>query len=387
MEMNLTESSFPLSHERFSVVYSLVGDKRTAYEKARDICLEQTVEVPNVLVPEGMIRDHIVGRVETFEARPEGGFSARISYAIEIAGRDLTQLLNVLFGNISLKAGIRAERLDLPELVLRSFRGPRFGRPGLRALLGVPRRPLLCTALKPLGLSAEGLAELAYQFALGGIEIVKDDHGLADQGFASFRDRVRLCAEAVARANRETGRRVIYVPNVTAPADQLHARARFAKAHGAGGLLVAPGLTGLDAMRCLADDDGLALPIFSHPAFQGTYVLDPASGMSHRLLFGQLARLAGADATIYPNFGGRFGFTRDECQSIVQGTAMAMGPIKAIFPTPGGGMSLDRVPEMLGAYGPDVVLLIGGGLMTPGSDLTETCRRFRALVEASNHAS
>jgi ribulose-bisphosphate carboxylase large chain len=66
---------------------------------------------------------------------------------------------------------------------------------------------------------------------------------------------------------------------------------------------------------------------------------------------------------------------------------MAMGPIKAIFPTPGGGMSLDRVPEMLGAYGPDVVLLIGGGLMTPGSDLTETCRRFRALVEASNHAS
>ena len=135
-------------------------------------------------------------------------------------------------------------------------------------------------------------------------------------------------------------------------------------------------------MRCLADDDGLALPIFSHPAFQGTYVLDPSNGMSHQLLFGQLPRLAGADATIYPNFGGRFGFTRDECLSIVRGTAMAMGPIKAIFPTPGGGMSLDRVPEMLEAYGPDVILLIGGGLMTPGSDLIENCRRFRALIEA-----
>ena len=385
--MRLTESSFPLSRERFSVVYRLVGDKRTAYEKARDICLEQTVEVPNVLVPEGMIRDHIVGRVETFEARPEGGFSARISYAIEIAGGDLTQLLNVLFGNISLKAGIRAERLDLSESLLRSFRGPRFGRPGLRALLGVPHRPLLCTALKPLGLSAEGLADLAYRFVLGGIEIVKDDHGLADQGFAGYRDRVRRCAEAVMRASRETGRRAIYVPNVTAPFDEILARARFAKDHGAGGLLVAPGLTGLDAMRCLADDDGLALPIFSHPAFQGTYVLDPASGMSHRLLFGQLARLAGADATIYPNFGGRFGFTQEECQSIVQGTAMAMGPIRAIFPTPGGGMSLDRVPEMLGAYGPDVVLLIGGGLMTAGSDLIETCRRFRALIETPDRLS
>ena len=161
----------------------------------------------------------------------------------------------------------------------------------------------------------------------------------------------------------------------------------MAKEQGAGGLLVAPGLTGLDAMRCLADDDALALPIFAHPAFQGTYVLHPSSGMSHQLLFGQLARLAGADATIYPNFGGRFGFTRDECLSIARGTAMAMGPIKAIFPTPGGGMSLDRVPEMLGAYGPDVVLLIGGGLMTAGSDLIETCRRFRALIEAPDRSS
>jgi len=28
-------------------------------------------------------------------------------------------------------------------------------------------------------------------------------------------------------------------------------------------------------------------------------------------------------------------------------------------------MSLDRVPEMLDTYGRDVILLIGGGLMTP----------------------
>jgi ribulose-bisphosphate carboxylase large chain len=263
-------SSLTPSSQRFSVDYHLAGDEKAAGEKARDICLEQTVEVPDALVPDGMIREQVLGRIEAFAARPEGGFAARISYAVEIAGTDLTQLLNVLFGNISIKAGIRADRLDLPETMLRSFRGPRFGRAGLRALLGAPHRPLLCTALKPLGLSAEGLAELAYRFALGGIEIIKDDHGLADQGFAPFRDRVRLCAQAVQRANRETGSRCIYVPNVTAPFDEICPRARLAKEQGAGGLLVAPGLTGLDAMRCLADDDALALPIFAHPAFQGT---------------------------------------------------------------------------------------------------------------------
>jgi ribulose-bisphosphate carboxylase large chain len=371
----------PVSGHRFSVLYRLAGDEAAARRRAQDICLEQTVEIPETLVPEGLIRDHVLGRVEAFEARPNGGYSARVSYAVEVAGADLTQLLNVVFGNISIKTGIRVERLDLPDVMLRALRGPRFGRQGLRELLGVPTRPLLCTALKPLGLSPESLAGLAYRFALGGIDIIKDDHGLADQSFARFRERVERCAEAVARANRETGSRSIYVPNVTAGMDAIDARARFARAHGAGGFLIAPGLTGLDAMRWLADDDGLALPILAHPAFQGTYVLHPSCGMSHELLFGQLPRLAGADATIYPNFGGRFGFTRDECFGIVRGTDTAMGSLRPIFPTPGGGMSLDRVPEMLEAYGRDVILLIGGGLMSPGSDLVATCRRFRALIE------
>ncbi len=374
-------SPVPVSGNRFSVLYRLDGDETAAHRRARDICLEQTVEIPEALVPDGSIRDHVLGRIETLEARPEGGYSARISYAVEVAGGGLTQLLNVLFGNISIKAGIRAEQLDLPETMLRSFKGPRWGRHGVRQRLGVPTRPLLCTALKPLGLSPAGLAGLAYQFALGGIDIIKDDHGLADQCFARFRERVERCAEAVARANRETGGRSIYVPNVTAGFDEISARARFARSHGAGGFLVAPGLTGLDAMRCLADDDGLGLPILAHPAFQGTYVLHPSSGMSHQLLFGQLPRLAGADATIYPNFGGRFGFTKDECLSIVRGTEMDMAPLKPIFPTPGGGMSLDRVPQMLETYGRDVVLLIGGGLMAPGPDLGATCRRFRAMIE------
>jgi ribulose-bisphosphate carboxylase large chain len=375
------ELPVPISGHRFSVLYRLDGDAATARRRAQDICLEQTVEIPEALVPDGMIRDHVLGRIEEFEARPDGSHSARISYPVEVAGAGLTQLLNLVFGNISIKTGIRAEQLDLPGVMLRSFRGPRFGRRGLRERLGIPTRPLLCTALKPLGLSPEGLAGLAYQYALGGIDIIKDDHGLADQGFAPFRERVERCAEAVARANRETGGCSLYVPNVTAGFDEIGARAHFAKTHSAGGLLVAPGLTGLDAMRCLADDDRLALPILAHPAFQGTYVLHPSSGMSHALLFGQLPRLAGADATIYPNFGGRFGFSRDECLTIVRGTEKKMGSLQPIFPTPGGGMSLDRVPEMLEAYGRDVILLIGGGLMTPGVDVIENCRRFRALAE------
>ncbi|WP_202945826.1 RuBisCO large subunit C-terminal-like domain-containing protein [Acetonema longum] len=254
----------------------------------------------------------------------------------------------------------------------------------MRKLLDVYDRPLLFTALKPMGLSACQLADLAYQLALGGMDIIKDDHGLTNQPFAPFEDRVRLCVAAVARANRETGNRAVYVPNVTAPADQVLPRAKLAKELGAGGLMLAPALAGIDVLRQLAEDDSLSLPIISHPAFQGSYVLSPESGMSHYALFGQLTRLAGADAVIYPNFGGRFSFSREECQAIVQGAAASMGHIKPIFPSPGGGMSLERVPELLEVYGRDVIFLIGGGLFKHSPDLLGNCRYFRRIVEKFN---
>ena len=367
--------------ERFSVTYYIRGNKQEASARAHEICLEQTVEFPENLIIDQMIRQHIFGRIESFDQCDATGFRAVISFDTEICGNEFTQFLNVLFGNISIKPGIRIEQFDLPNNLLRLFKGPRFGREGLRTFLDVRKRPLLFTAIKPLGLSTHKLASLAYQFAFGGIDIIKDDHGIADQGFSPFEERVRLCAEAVKRANDKTGRNCIYVANITASPDTILSRARTAKKLGANGFLIAPGLVGFDTMRKIAEDDSLGLPIFSHPAFQGTYVLHADSGISHHVLFGQIARIAGADASIYPNFSGRFCFTKEECSSIAQGTAIPMGTIKPIFPAPGGGMSFERVPEMLEIYGSDVILLIGGGLFSHGPNLVENCRYFRSLVE------
>ena len=368
------------SGERFSVTYRLSGSEKDARARAEDICIEQTVEFPADEVPEGIIRDHVFGRIELFEPWDSDSFKAIISYAVEIAAGELTQFLNVVFGNSSIKPGIRVEHLDLPASLLRCFRGPRFGREGLRSLLNVPKRPLLSTAIKPMGLSSQELADLAYQFARGGMDIIKDDHGLTDQGCSPFEDRVTRCVDAVQRACRETGQRTIYVANITAPHSEVMKRARMAKEAGAGGLMVAPGLIGFDLMRELADDDSIALPILTHPALQGSFVTS-SHGMSHGVIFGQLARLAGADMTIFPNFGGRFSFSRDECREIARATSDPMGHLKSIFPAPGGGMGLDRIPEMLETYGRDLIFLIGGGLFKHGPDLVENCRYFRKMVE------
>jgi ribulose-bisphosphate carboxylase large chain len=368
------------SGDRFSVTYRIHGSEQEARAKAGDICIEQTVEFPADEVPEGIITDHVFGRVELFERFDGDSFKAIISYAVEIAAGELTQFLNVVFGNSSIKPGIRVEHLDFPDSLLKQFKGPRFGREGIRKLLQVPKRPLLCTAIKPMGLSCRELADLAYQFALGGMDMIKDDHGLTDQCCSPFEERVRRCAEAVARANRETGGRSIYVANITAPHKDVMKRAGIAKDAGACGLMVAPGIVGFDLMRELADDERVMLPILSHPALQGSFVTG-RSGISHGVIFGQLARLAGADATIFPNFGGRFSFSREECMDIAEAASIPLGRLKPIFPAPGGGMSLDRVPEMLETYGHDLIFLIGGGLFKHGPDLVENCKYFRKMVE------
>jgi ribulose-bisphosphate carboxylase large chain len=155
--MSTGNTQRPLSGERMVVTYLLAGSETEAVARAKDICIEQTVEFPEDLVPDGFIRDEIVGRIESLAAAGPGRWRAEISYAIESTGLELLQLLNVTFGNISMKPGVRVERLALPEALLKAFRGPRFGRAGLRRLLGITSRPLICTAIKPMGLSAAQL--------------------------------------------------------------------------------------------------------------------------------------------------------------------------------------------------------------------------------------
>lgn len=375
-----------VSGDRFQVTYRLACAAHEVAQIARHICVEQTIEFPEELIGDDDIRRHVIGQVVSTEQEEVRRWRVVISYAVEVTGHSLPQTMNVIFGNVSLLPGVRVMRLDFPDSFLVRFKGPRFGLRGLRALFDGGDQPLFCTALKPMGLSAPALAAQAYELARGGFHFIKDDHGLADQLFAPFRERVRHCVDQVERANRDGGGQSRYVVSLNSPAEQIVEDAVWARQQGVGGLLVPPGIVGFDMMRRLADDDRIALPILCHPAHMGSYVAHPDSGLSHYALFGQLARLAGADASIYPNFGGRFSFSEAQCQEIVAGCAEPLGHIKPILPAPGGGMTFANVPDMVAAYGRDVMFLVGGALHRGDAALSDNCRRFRDLVRAEIQA-
>lgn len=370
---------------RFTVVYLLQGEEREARRRADLVCLDQTVEAAEESIPPGPIRDELVGRVEALEGAVASGYRAAISYPQELLDSQVSQLLNVMYGTSSLKDGIRVEQLYVPDDILTCWHGPRFGLDGLRHLVGVPSRPLACTVLKPVGLDAKALADLAYRMAVGGVDLIKDDQGLVDQTFCRFTDRVSRCAEAVAEANAKTGRECLYFPNIPGPWTVLRERWAFARKRGAGGVLLCPGLTGYDVMQELAGITDAACPIMSHPTLLGSFVVDPKNGIAPPVLFGKLPRLAGADVSVYPTYGLDFVISQDDCRKIAEACRNPWGSLAPIFPTAAGRMEVARIPEMCDLYGRDVVFILGSRIQENLERLTSLCDQFvRALERGSN---
>ena len=362
---------------RLGVRYALnLAPGEDAAGKAELIAFEQTVELPRALL-EPALAQRMAGRVEAVQPIGPRRALVELSFSLEAVGDDLPQCLNLLFGNISLKPGIRIVGLDWPAGLLAGLGGPGHGITGLRTLTGVHGRALLCTALKPMGLSAAQLAQRCEAFARGGIDIIKDDHGLADQPSAPFAERLARCQEAVTRANAASGGRSLYFPNVTAPAAQLPGRLAAARAAGCRGVLISPWLVGLDTLRLIRDQYGLAM--LAHPALTSS-LFGRSAGMAPELVLGDLFRLAGADAVIYPNAGGRFDFSAATCARINQHLRRPLGSLRASLPAPAGGMDVASAGHWLRRYGPDTLLLIGGSLYAQG-DLERGAAALRRVVE------
>ena len=108
-----------------------------AEDLAKRIAYEQTVELPQSVVDDPNVLAHVVGRVHAItrcdETKPErdedratDGVAAHwveIDFASALANGQLSQLLHLVFGNVSLSPGVRLSSLTLPQNVLASFAG------------------------------------------------------------------------------------------------------------------------------------------------------------------------------------------------------------------------------------------------------------------------
>jgi ribulose-bisphosphate carboxylase large chain len=354
---------------RIIATYHVTSDAAGIAARAQAIAIEQSIECPLEAVGDPQVLTDIVGTVEGIAAVAPGRYAVRIGLAAATAPPEPGQLLNMLFGNSSIQEDIVLADAELPPHYAEAFGGPRVGFDGIRALTGVTGRALTASALKPQGISAQALGEIAYKLALGGLDLIKDDHGLADQAYSPFAARAAAVAKAVQRANRETGRRTIYTPNISGTLDTMRQQLAVIRNEGIDGVMMAPMIAGVANFHAIVKE-ATGLVVLTHPALAGAVKFAPP------LLLGKLFRLFGGDVSVYPNYGGRFAYSQETCRALTRAALDRSTGLKPCVPMPAGGMTVARVPEMLEFYGQDVALLIGGSLLSARDRLVEETSLF-----------
>ena len=313
-------------------------------------------------------------RVEDIGDLGNGVFAVRIALSTATVGTDPGQLINMLFGNTSLQDDVVLHDADIPEALAHRWGGPHLGLDGLRVRAGAAGRALTCSALKPQGLPPEKLSDLAVRFARGGIDYIKDDHGLADQAYSPFAAR----CDAIAGALRASGSPARYVPSLSGDLDALRRQMTAACNAGIDTVMVQPMIMGLSNFATLAAENR-DIAFFAHPTLAG------AARIAPQFLFGKMFRMLGADALVFPNHGGRFGYSPQTCREIA-GTGLGdWHGVKPAVPVPAGGMTLQRVAEMLDFYGSRVMLLIGGALLEARERLTQETAAFVEAVKGHRY--
>jgi ribulose-bisphosphate carboxylase large chain len=153
----------------------------------------------------------------------------RIAYPMDLFDRNITDGRTMLVSFLTLTIGnnqgmgdcayLKMYDFYMPERMIQLFDGPAKDISDMWRILGRPVENggyIAGTIIKPkLGLRPEPFAEAAYQFWLGG-DFIKNDEPQGNQVFCPTKKVIPLVADAMKRAQDETGEAKLFSANITA---------------------------------------------------------------------------------------------------------------------------------------------------------------------------
>ncbi|MCP5038122.1 MAG: ribulose-bisphosphate carboxylase, partial [Rhodobacteraceae bacterium] len=268
----------------------------------------------------------------------------------------------------------------VPREYLRLFDGPSTTIKNMWDVLGRPAVDggfIVGTIIKPkLGLRPQPFANACYDFWLGG-DFIKNDEPQGNQVFAPLKETIPLVADAMKRAQDETGQAKLFSANITA--DDHHemvARGEFIlDAFGENASHVAFLVDGYVAGPAAVTTARRAFPsqyLHYHRAGHGA-VTSPQSDRGYTaFVLSKMARLIGASGihTGTMGFGKMEGEAADKMMAFMITDDSAPGPyfhqewhgMNPTTPIISGGMNALRIPGFFKNLGhSNVVLTAGGG--------------------------
>ncbi|MHA2023259.1 MAG: type III ribulose-bisphosphate carboxylase [Candidatus Thorarchaeota archaeon] len=310
-----------------------------------------------------------------FEIKKNG--EVKIAYPLDLFELgSIPQLLSSIAGNVfgmKILKKLRLQDISFPKKYVDSFKGPRHGINGIRKLTKIPKRPLCGTIVKPkLGLTAKEHAKVAYEAWTGGIDVVKDDENLTSMPFNHFKERIRETLKLRDKAEKETGEKKIYMPNVTAETIEMLDRADYVTQHGGEYIMVDIITVGWGALETLRNNTDRV--IHAHRAEHAAFSRDPKHGISMNVI-AKLSRLIGVDQLHIGTIFGKMQGGPLEVESLYRemedyfipqnGKAHVLEQkwynIKPVLAVSSGGLHPGHTTKIVKALGKNVVLQYGGG--------------------------
>lgn len=335
-------------------------------------------------------------QAKVFEAVAENGNTGvvKIAFPLDLFDYEtggIPNLLSIVAGNlfgISTLNNIRLLHLRFPKNYVKAFKGPKFGIEDVRRLVGTAEtgRPHVGTIIKPkVGLDPKETARVAYEAASGGVDFIKDDETLTNQRFCPLEDRVSSVAEALDRVKEETGRTVLYSPDITAETYRIPELADRALENGALALMVDVVTAGYSAVRLLAEDPSVKVPLHVHRCMHAAMTRNPKHGIA-MMVIAELVRLAGGDQLHTGTAAGKMGGEEKEVEEIKGINGFLRGRfygLKTVFPVASGGVHPGIVPLNIEILGRDIVIQAGGGIHGHPLGTRAGAKAMRQAVDAA----
>jgi ribulose-bisphosphate carboxylase large chain len=313
----------------------------------------------------------------------------KIAYPIDLFDRNITDgramlcsFLTLCVGNNQGMGDVEYAKLHdfyVPPAFLRLFDGPSMGIADLWRVLGRPVVDgglIVGTIVKPkLGLQPEPFARACREFWLGG-DFIKNDEPQGNQLFAPLKRTIGFVAEAMRRAQDETGQPKLFSANITAddPFEMIARGEYILETFAENADHIAFLVDGYVAGPAAVTTARRRFPnqfLHYHRAGHGA-VTSPQSRRGYTaFVLAKMARMQGASGihTGTMSFGKMEGAREDRAMAYMLERDVAEGPyfrqswqgMKPTVPIVSGGMNALRMPGFFANLGHGNVILTAGG--------------------------
>lgn len=297
-------------------------------------------------------------------------------------------------GGMKMVKGVRVLDMRFPKAMVEAFPGPRYGIEGVRDLLSQDEKqrkmPIVGTVPKPkVGRTAQEQAILARRLWTAGdgtYDFIKDDENLTSLPFNKFDDRARLVLAVAKEIEEKSGRKKLYLCNVThSNMDVMLARANLIKENGGRCMMVDVVTTGFAAVHTIRLKNP-ELIIHAHRAMHAFITRESGAGVSgigeilgfsiSMIVIAKLYRLLGVDSL---HGGSPKSKMEDygESEEIMRVLTLDETPVsghfhtlgqkwfgkKRVWPVASGGLHPGVMDTVVGKLGSDCYIQLGGGVL------------------------